>query len=95
MNNVSVCMQYYGRFLPEIILLALCDTISGTLLISCMYFVEFFVLNFRIFYSGGLAALGFFLKRLGGIKGCKYKTSSWHLNGFLPEWVFKEKSECT
>ena len=20
------------------------------------------------------------LKRLGGIKGCKYKTSSWHLN---------------
>ena len=22
-------------------------------------------------------------KRLGGIKGCKYKTSSWHLNGFL------------
>ena len=24
-------------------------------------------------------------KRLGGIKGCKYKTSSWHLNGFLDE----------
>ena len=23
-------------------------------------------------------------KRLGGIKGCKYKTSSWHLNGFSP-----------
>ena len=22
------------------------------------------------------------LKRLGGIIGCKYKTSSWHLNGF-------------
>ena len=22
-------------------------------------------------------------KRLGGIKGCKYKTSSWHLNRFL------------
>ena len=22
-------------------------------------------------------------KRLGGIIGCKYKTSSWHLNGFL------------
>ena len=21
-------------------------------------------------------------KRLGGIKGCKYKTSSWHLNRF-------------
>ena len=21
-------------------------------------------------------------KRLGGFKGCKYKTSSWHLNGF-------------
>ena len=21
-------------------------------------------------------------KRLGGIKGCQYKTSSWHLNGF-------------
>ena len=21
-------------------------------------------------------------KRLGGIKGCKYKTSTWHLNGF-------------
>ena len=21
-------------------------------------------------------------KRLGGIKGCKYKTASWHLNGF-------------
>ena len=21
-------------------------------------------------------------KRLGGIKGCKYKASSWHLNGF-------------
>ena len=21
-------------------------------------------------------------KRLGGIKGCKYKTSSWHLNAF-------------
>ena len=21
-------------------------------------------------------------KRLGGIKGCKYKISSWHLNGF-------------
>ena len=21
-------------------------------------------------------------KSLGGIKGCKYKTSSWHLNGF-------------
>ena len=21
-------------------------------------------------------------KRLGGINGCKYKTSSWHLNGF-------------
>ena len=21
-------------------------------------------------------------KRLGGIKGCKYKTSSWHINGF-------------
>ena len=21
-------------------------------------------------------------RRLGGIKGCKYKTSSWHLNGF-------------
>ena len=21
-------------------------------------------------------------KRLGGITGCKYKTSSWHLNGF-------------
>ena len=21
-------------------------------------------------------------KRLGGIKGCKYKTSSWHLNEF-------------
>ena len=21
-------------------------------------------------------------KRLGGIKGCKYKTSSWHFNGF-------------
>ena len=21
-------------------------------------------------------------KRLGEIKGCKYKTSSWHLNGF-------------
>ena len=21
-------------------------------------------------------------KRLGGIKGCNYKTSSWHLNGF-------------
>ena len=21
-------------------------------------------------------------KRLGGTKGCKYKTSSWHLNGF-------------
>ena len=24
----------------------------------------------------------FFKKRLGLIKGCKYKTSSWHLNGF-------------
>ena len=24
-------------------------------------------------------------KRLGGIKGCKYKTSSWHLNRFLPD----------
>ena len=24
-------------------------------------------------------------KRLGGIKGCKYKTSSWHLNGFPME----------
>ena len=24
-------------------------------------------------------------KRLGGIKGCKYKTSSWHLNGFPDE----------
>ena len=22
-------------------------------------------------------------KPLGGIKGCKYKTFSWHLNGFL------------
>ena len=22
-------------------------------------------------------------KRLGGIKGCKYKAFSWHLNGFL------------
>ena len=22
------------------------------------------------------------LKLLGGIKGCKYKTSSWHLKGF-------------
>ena len=22
-------------------------------------------------------------KRLGGIECCKYKTSSWHLNGFL------------
>ena len=22
-------------------------------------------------------------KRIGGIKGCKYQTSSWHLNGFL------------
>ena len=21
-------------------------------------------------------------KRLGGVIGCKYKTSSWHLNGF-------------
>ena len=21
-------------------------------------------------------------KRVGGIKGCKYKTSSWHINGF-------------
>ena len=21
-------------------------------------------------------------KRVGGMKGCKYKTSSWHLNGF-------------
>ena len=21
-------------------------------------------------------------KRVGGVKGCKYKTSSWHLNGF-------------
>ena len=21
-------------------------------------------------------------KRLGGIKGCKYRTSSWHINGF-------------
>ena len=21
-------------------------------------------------------------KRLGGVKGCKYKTSPWHLNGF-------------
>ena len=21
-------------------------------------------------------------KHLGGIKGCKYRTSSWHLNGF-------------
>ena len=21
-------------------------------------------------------------KRLGGIKGCKFKTSSWHINGF-------------
>ena len=25
-------------------------------------------------------------KRLGGIIGCKYKTSSWHLNGFPNEW---------
>ena len=24
-------------------------------------------------------------KRLGGIKGCKYKTSSWHINGFPME----------
>ena len=24
-------------------------------------------------------------KRLGGIKGCKYKTSSWHLNRFFPD----------
>ena len=24
-------------------------------------------------------------KPLGGIKGCKYKTSSWHLNGFPME----------
>ena len=39
-------------------------------------------------------------KRLGGIKGCKYKTSSWHLNGFpygrdigYNVGVFKEKSE--
>ena len=23
-------------------------------------------------------------KRLGGIIGCKYKTSSWHVNGFPP-----------
>ena len=26
-------------------------------------------------------------KRLGGIKGCKYKTSSWHLNGFLYDMI--------
>ena len=26
---------------------------------------------------------GEMLKRLGGIIGCKYKTPSWHLNGFL------------
>ena len=25
-------------------------------------------------------------KRLGGIIGCKYKTSSWHLNGFPYLW---------
>ena len=24
-------------------------------------------------------------KRLDGIIGCKHKTSSWHLNGFLPD----------
>ena len=24
-------------------------------------------------------------KRLGGIKGCKYKTSSWHLNRFFSD----------
>ena len=29
-------------------------------------------------------------KHLGGIKGCKYKTSSWHLNGFIlkRQWDF-------
>ena len=27
-------------------------------------------------------------KRLGGIKGCKYKTSSWRLNGFPYVWWY-------
>ena len=30
-------------------------------------------------------------KRLGGIKGCKYKTSLWHLNGLGQQYNVGEK----
>ena len=33
-------------------------------------------------------------KRLGGIKGCKYKTSSWHLNRFPDADNMFEENVC-
>ena len=33
-------------------------------------------------------------KRLGGIKGCKYKTSSWHLNRFPDADIIGSKVQC-
>ena len=66
-NLVSV--QYNGGFLPEIIMLTLCDNISGTLSIPhyAMYFVEFLSSQpmFRpkpFDCSGGLAAFRFLLE---------------------------------
>ena len=37
---------------------------------------------FRWDHSNCISQEGKMSKRLGGVIGCKYKTSSWHLNGF-------------
>ena len=40
------------------------------------------VSEYRLYFRLERKKPSFILKRLGGIIDCKYKTSSWHINGF-------------
>ena len=78
-NVVSV--NFRGGFLPDIILLNFCYYHRGTPLNAMKRFLKKNQSTPRP--SEHPPVMGENMsKRLGGIKGCKYKTSSWHLNRF-------------
>ena len=82
---INLSVQSNGGLLPDIILLIQCNYHRGTRLNAMNRFRIFFKRKIRTHLD--LLSIPRKnkcqnVKRLGRIKGCKYKTSPWHLNGF-------------
>ena len=92
--SINFIVQYNGGFLPDILLLTqapISVSFDDTIIVYYHYPLKYILLCLLFLKKNQNAPRPFehllvggekMSKRLGGIKGCKYKTSSWHLNRF-------------